>query len=304
MPYRALRRELYLAVAAVDPGPHSGAILLRFVLPSEVATVASGEAWAPLIVEGRNALARKPWRVDEFIVARNPDAASSLPYVVRLPIDGGLWLKAKETWPRASRVYCHPCEPFREQDLEIVERVGVRACIRRGSAIDLLLARGNNKRSQFVSTTFRGRPMILWQTPKAAASARPGVRIPFGKATPIETIYVDTRERYGYKFAAHGVRITRKALPAGDYAVQLGGSVAAVERKTLDNFASSLTDASLNYTSAWTDSRSFAPLLATRTAAVRSVRPRPGLLSAASPRHAGRTCRAIPHNTRPAVTCA
>ncbi len=185
--------------------------------------------------------------MDEFIVARNPDAASRLPYVVRLPIDGGLWLKAKDSWPRAARVYCQPCEPFREADLDIVERVGVRACVRRGSAVDLLLARGNNKRSQFVSTTFRGRSMILWQTPKAATSARPGVRIPFGKGGPVETIYVDTRERYGYKFAAHGVRIARKALPAGDYAVQLAEFVAAVERKTLDNFASSLTDASLNY---------------------------------------------------------
>jgi len=33
--------------------------------------------------------------VDDFIVARNPDASSSLPYLVRLPIDGGLWLKAR-----------------------------------------------------------------------------------------------------------------------------------------------------------------------------------------------------------------
>jgi|GEM_PF-5582558 len=39
--------------------------------------------------------------MDEFIVARNPDAASSLPYVVRLPIDGGLWLPPSRDAPRS-----------------------------------------------------------------------------------------------------------------------------------------------------------------------------------------------------------
>ncbi len=185
--------------------------------------------------------------MDDFIVARNPDASSRLPYLVRVPIDGGLWLKAKESWPRTARVYCHPADVQRTDDLDVVERVGVRSCIRRGVAIDLILERGNNKRSQFVTTTFRGRPMILWQTPKVATTARPGVRIPAARASPIETIYIDTRERYGYTFAGHGVHVERRALPAGDYAIALQRSFAAVERKTLDGFASSLTDATLNY---------------------------------------------------------
>jgi hypothetical protein len=186
--------------------------------------------------------------VDDFIVARNPDVESSLPYLLRLPIDGGLWLKAKESWPRGARVYCHPSEAPASEGLQIVERVGVSSCVRRGVAIDLVLARGNNRRSQFVSTTFRGRGMILWQTPKVATSARPGLRIPFGSASAVRTIHVDTRERYPYKFAGRGVDLARRALPAGDYAVYLpDGSVAAVERKTLEGFASSLTDATLNY---------------------------------------------------------
>lgn len=185
--------------------------------------------------------------MDDFIVARNPDQESKLPYLVYVPIDGGLWLKTKESWPRAARVYCHPADIERTDDLEILERVGVRSCVRRGVAIDLILARGNNKRSQFVTTTFRGRRMILWQTPKVATAARPGVRIPAARASRVETIYVDTRERYGYRFAAQGARIERRALPAGDYAVALRGSFAAIERKTLDGFANSLTDATLNY---------------------------------------------------------
>lgn len=38
---------------------------------------------------------------------REPNPDSSLPYLLRLPIDGGLALKAKKDWPRAARVYCH-----------------------------------------------------------------------------------------------------------------------------------------------------------------------------------------------------
>jgi hypothetical protein len=34
--------------------------------------------------------------MSDFIVARNPDVESSLPFLVHVPIDGGLWFKAKE----------------------------------------------------------------------------------------------------------------------------------------------------------------------------------------------------------------
>jgi hypothetical protein len=34
-----------------------------------------------------------------FVVARSPDPDSRLPYLVRLPIDGGLILKVRDTWP-------------------------------------------------------------------------------------------------------------------------------------------------------------------------------------------------------------
>lgn len=46
----------------------------------------------------------------EFVVARNPQADSKLPYLVRLPLEGGLVLKARETWPSSARVYCHRFE--------------------------------------------------------------------------------------------------------------------------------------------------------------------------------------------------
>jgi hypothetical protein len=41
-----------------------------------------------------------------FVVARNPEEDSKLPYLLRLPLEGGLMLKARESWPVTSRVYC------------------------------------------------------------------------------------------------------------------------------------------------------------------------------------------------------
>lgn len=57
-----------------------------------------------------------------FRVARNPDGASRLPYLIRLPIDGGLALKARDTWPRASRVYCiEEATPWTLADADVLE---------------------------------------------------------------------------------------------------------------------------------------------------------------------------------------
>jgi ERCC4-type nuclease len=85
--------------------------------------------------------------------------------------------------------------------------------------------------------------MVLWQTQKVATSARPGVRIPSAPASPLSVIFIDTRERYGYTFAGHAVRVERRALQAGDYAVAMGDSYVAVERKRMDDFANSLVKA-------------------------------------------------------------
>ncbi len=63
-----------------------------------------------------------------------------------------------------------------------------------------------------------GRPAIFWQTQKTARSANPGARVPRRRAlTEGFTIWVDTRERYPYRFAGREVRTERAAFPAGDY---------------------------------------------------------------------------------------
>ncbi len=188
-------------------------------------------------------------RVGEpFVVARNQEADSSLPYLICLPIDGGVWLKARETWPRSSRVYCHPAQGVEREALVVLETVAVLDCTRRGPVVDLVLDRAQNRRAQFVFTQARGRPMIFWQTPKAAANARPGLRVPRQAGRGLERIAIDTRERYGYSFKGRDVPTERTALRAGDYAGFVAGTaVAVVERKAMDDFCTSLVDGTLGF---------------------------------------------------------
>lgn len=183
-----------------------------------------------------------------FVVARNPETDSKLPYLLKIPIDGGLVLKARDTWPRSARVYCHPFDDW-PVEAEIIESAPVAVCRRRGASIDLVLDRPRLARSQFVFTEVRGRPAIFWQTQKTAKSANPGARVPRRRAMPQGfTIAIDTRERYPYPFTGRDVATEREPLPAGDYAVRRDNSwVAAVERKALENFTSSLSDGTLAF---------------------------------------------------------
>ncbi len=185
-----------------------------------------------------------------FVVARNPDPDSRLPYLVRLPIDGGLILKVRDSWPRTSRVFCARVEGGWPAEAEIVEEVPVTLCRRRGVAIDLALDRPRENRSQFVFTTLpSGREGIFWQTRKVVTTARPGARIPGRRASGIPelVIVVDTREQYPYRFSKQRATTVRAALAAGDYAVrsETGVPVAVVERKSLADLAGALNNGTL-----------------------------------------------------------
>ena len=183
-----------------------------------------------------------------FRVANNPDSGSRLPFLLWLPVDGGLVLKAREPWPRGSRVYCAQDESPWDEAAGIVDEAEVLQCRRRGAAVDLILNRTQLARSQFVFTTARGRPAIWWQTQKTVQAANPGARVPRGRAPGQLTIAVDTREKYGWKFANRGVTLQRQALSGGDYAALVDGRVVGtIERKTLENFATSLSDGTLAF---------------------------------------------------------
>ena len=197
---------------------------------------------------------------DDFLIARNPDEDSSLPYLVRIPLGpNGIVLKTRETWPRTSKVYCHRAEAWPD-DADVVERVPTRVCTSRGASIDLVLDRGRENRSQFVLTRAHGRQVIFWQTPRTTKQARPQVRIPTARPRmtdadggppvppgPLE-ILVDVHERYAWKFSHQQASTHSSALRAGDYAIEVDGDlVAAVERKSLDDLSSSLLNGKLRF---------------------------------------------------------
>jgi hypothetical protein len=186
-----------------------------------------------------------------FLIARNPQPDSQLPYLVRLPLEHGLVLKARAPWPATARVYCHHRfeEPWPE-NAEIVEEAVVLVCRRRGPAVDLVLDRPRQARSQFVFTQVKRREAIFWQTQKTARAANPGGRVPRRRTlTEPATIMVDTRERYPYRFAHQGADTVRATVAAGDYAIHTpdGRLLAAVERKSLDNLVTTLSDGSLAF---------------------------------------------------------
>jgi hypothetical protein len=187
--------------------------------------------------------------VVEFVIARNPDESSSLPFLVRLPLGpNGVALKVRETWPRTNKVYCHHADEWPD-DLEVIERIPVRSCVRRGAAVDLVLERPREHRSQFVFTRARGREMIFWQSARTARQARPAVSLPTARAAGhVLEILVDSHERYAWKFEQQQASTSRMALPAGDYAVAVDGTIiAAVERKSLADLVSTLTTGKLRY---------------------------------------------------------
>jgi ERCC4 domain len=188
--------------------------------------------------------------LDDFVIARNPDPDSSLPYLIRVPLPGrAIVLKTRDTWPHTSKVYCHRAEAWPD-DADVVERIPTRACERRGAAIDLVLDRSRENRSQIVLTYVRGREAIFWQSQRTAKQARPSVRPPTAVAAGRRdlTILVDTHERYPYRFADQHVRVERRTLTAGDYAVDADGLiVAAVERKSLSDLTTSVTNGRLRF---------------------------------------------------------
>lgn len=187
----------------------------------------------------------------ELRIARNPDADSSLPFLLWLPLDGGLVFRTKGTWPRTSALYCHPVDVAEwPQVPDIVERVPLRACTRRGAAIDVICDRGREQRSQIVFTRARGRDVVFWQSPRTRKQSRPAVRLPTARGHGIVEleILVDAHERYPFTFTAQRAQTTRQGLPCGDYAIVRDGRIlAAVERKSLSDLVSSLSSGRLGY---------------------------------------------------------
>lgn len=187
----------------------------------------------------------------ELLIAKNPDSGSSLPYLLRIPLAGAPILRARDVWPRTNAVYCHPvADEEWPTKPEIVERIELRVCERRGAAIDIVATRSRENRSQIVFTKARGRDMVFWQSPRTRTQSRPKTAPSRSKASRIAEleIVVDAHERYAYSFTQQRARTTKQALPCGDYAVVSDGKiVASVERKSVADLLSSMTSGRLRY---------------------------------------------------------
>lgn len=189
---------------------------------------------------------------DVFVIARNPNEDSSLPYLISLPVAGEdpVLLATSARWPSDRDLYCHPI-PGWPDEAEVLEEVDVNLCRRRGRAIDLILQRRQLRRSMFVWTKNRsGRTLIFWRSARSMQQARPGIRVPQARALQGSlTVAVDTRERYAWKFSGHQVRLVERELPAGDYGIfSRDELVAAVERKKIDDLATSAVSGRLTFT--------------------------------------------------------
>ncbi len=88
--------------------------------------------WRPDPMLGRIGQERLTGR-PRFRVARNPDPESQLPYLIWLPIEAGLVLKARETWPRATRVFCAQDATPWDASAGLLDDVPVLLCRRRVS---------------------------------------------------------------------------------------------------------------------------------------------------------------------------
>ena len=191
-------------------------------------------------------------RADTFLIARNPNTDSSLPYLLSLPVKGekAVLLATSAPWPSDKDLYCHPVSEWPDRP-EVVEKLDVNLCRRRGRAIDLILQRRQLRRSMFIWTANRsGRTLIFWRSPKSMKGARPGIRVPQARALKSQlTVAVDHRERYAWKFSDQNVRLIERELPTGDYGLFAGDDlIAAIERKKIDDLASSAVNGQLTFT--------------------------------------------------------
>lgn len=187
----------------------------------------------------------------ELLIARNPSPDSRLGFLLLLPLGSGMVFRTSDTWPRTKALYCHPVALDEwPTDPDLVERVPLRSCARRGAAIDVIADRSRESRSQIVYTQARGRDVVFWQAPRTRKQARPNVRVPTARSAGLEDlqIVVDAHERYAYSFRGQQVTTSKRALPCGDYGLLVDDRlVASVERKSLPDLVSSLTKGTLRF---------------------------------------------------------
>lgn len=167
-----------------------------------------------------------------FEVMPTPIPNSTLPFLIRLPLaTGELVLTAREG------LLPHRADHW-PQEPEIVERVPIRSCQRRGVAIDLVLDRPRENRSQLVFTRIQGGREGISGSPRARP-AKPGPGSAFPAAAPPSSLSSRSSSAPASATPTSSLQqadTERRALPAGDYGIAHDDQiVAVVERKTVDD---------------------------------------------------------------------
>lgn len=180
------------------------------------------------------------WRVERGRAAR-------FPFRVSIEQDGRLLfaVRVQSAWPApGSQIFClrerefDPGEP-----LELVEEIPVAALTRVGAKLGVVLDRPSRKRCEFLVLRKARKDgsgdyeQVFFRTETAVRAHRTRGRVELASRAELDVV-IDLQERYPWRFP--GARVTRRRLPAGDYALLRDEELlAVVERKTLDNL---LTD--------------------------------------------------------------
>ena len=176
------------------------------------------------------------WRVERTSHARFP---------FRVSIEQGgrvlFAVRAQSAWPApGAQIFC-----LREVDfdpvesLDPVETVPIASLTRVGAKLGVVLDRPSRKRCEFLVLRKPRRDgsghfeQVFFRTETAIRAHRTRGRAELSPRADLD-IAIDLRERYPWRFP--GARISRRALPTGDYALVRDETVLAVaERKTADN---------------------------------------------------------------------
>jgi hypothetical protein len=169
--------------------------------------------------------------------------SSRFPFRISIEQDGRLLfaVRARSAWPPpGGQIFC-----LRERDfdpgeaLEPCERVPIATLSRVGVKLTVVLDRPTRKRCEFLSLRKQradgsgSYEQVFFRTESAIRAHRTRGRVELVARAPLELV-VDLRERHPWRFP--GARVSRRALPVGDYALAREERILAVaERKSLAN---------------------------------------------------------------------
>lgn len=178
------------------------------------------------------------WKVERVVCDGSP---MRMPYLITIQSDAGqvMCLRSPRPWPGA-QCNCYvqrqrgdiidPLEPVEScRILDVYKVAGSQA-----QTLYVLLDRAQRKRASFLFVRKDGKEIGYFRTPDGIQAHRSRSYLQPASLRVADEVVIDTRERYPWPLSAE--RVTRAALPAGDYALRVKERfVAVIERKSFAN---------------------------------------------------------------------